>query len=154
MFTGLHHVNIVVADIERSKKFYTEVLGMQVTIETEIEGPEFSRGVGIPGAKGRMVFLAVPNTPTLLEVCEYVAPPKNKPVSAGVSPNDVGIGHLALQVQDIDAVCQRLQEKNVSFISGPVTLPESQKDVGGARFCYFRDPDGTLLELVYLPPAA
>ena len=41
MFTGLHHVNIVVSDIERSKKFYTEVLGMQVTIETEIEGPEF-----------------------------------------------------------------------------------------------------------------
>ena len=151
MITGLHHGNIVVSDIERSKRFYTEVLGLQVAMETEIDEPEFARGVGIPGTKVKGVFFAVPNTPTLIEMFQYVAPRASRPIPAGSLPSDIGIGHLAFQVDDIDAVYEKLREKNVPFVSGPVTLPETHKDVGGVRFCYFKDPDGVLLELIYLP---
>lgn len=153
MFTGMHHANIVVSDLEKSKKFYTEVLGLQVALQTEIDDPEFARGVGIPGTKLRAVFFSVPNTPTLIEMFEYVAPHKSKSLPAGGLPSDVGIGHLAFQVQDIDAAYQRLKEMKIPFISSPVTLSKSHKDVGGVRFCYFRDPDGILLELIWFPPS-
>lgn len=151
MFTGLHHGNVVVSDLERSKRFYTEVLGLQIAMETEIDEAEFARGVGIPGTKVKGVFFSIPNTPTLIEMFQYVAPRASKPVPAGSLPSDIGIGHLAFQVDDIDAVYKKLIEKNVPFVSTPVRLPESHKHVGGVRFCYFKDPDGILLELIYLP---
>ncbi len=151
MITGLHHGNIIVSDIERSKKFYTDVLGLQVVMETEISESEFARGVGIPGTVVRGIFLAVPNTPTVVEMFEYVAPHKSSPRSPNALPSDIGIGHLCFQVDDIDAAYRKLKENGVPFISPPVTIPKTHKDVGGVRFCYFKDPDGTLLEILSLP---
>ena len=152
MITGLHHGNIVVSDIERSKKFYTQILGLQIVMETEINESEFARGVGIPGTIVRGVFLAVPNTPTVIEMFQYVAPCQSVPVCPNALPSDIGIGHLCFQVDDIEAVYRKLKEKGVPFVSSPVTLPDTHKDVGGVRFCYFKDPDGILLELLALPP--
>lgn len=151
MITGLHHGNIVVSDLERSKRFYTELLGLRVAMETEIDEREFARGVGIPGTKVRAVFFAVTNTPTLIEMFQYVGPHKSRPRSGDALPSDLGIGHLAFQVEDIDSVYKKLSEKNIPFVSTPVRIPETHKDVGNVRFCYFKDPDGTLLELIYLP---
>jgi glyoxylase I family protein len=151
MFTGFHHANIIVSDLERSKRFYTEILGLQIAMETEIDEPEFAQGVGIPGTKVRVVFLSVPNANTVIEMFEYVAPRKSKPIGNQALPSDIGIGHLAFQVADIDAAYARLRDKNVAFLSNPVSLPASHNDVGGVRFCYFKDPDGILLELIYLP---
>jgi catechol 2,3-dioxygenase-like lactoylglutathione lyase family enzyme len=151
MITGFHHGNIIVSDLDRAKKFYTEVLGLTVAMETEIDDAEFARGVNIPGTKVRGIFFSVPNTPTMIEMFQYVAPDKSKSHNPGERASDIGIGHLAFQVSDIDAAYERLRDKGVSFVSSPVKIADSHKDVGGVRFCYFRDPDGTLLELIYLP---
>ena len=151
MISGLHHGNIIVSDIERAKKFYADVLGLQVAMQTEIDEPEFARGVGIPGTKVRAVFFSVPNTSTLIEVFQYVAPRPSKEIPAGTLPSDIGIGHLCFQVDDIDAAYERLHKNGVPFISTPVRIPTSHKDVGGVRFCYFKDPDGVLLELIHIP---
>jgi catechol 2,3-dioxygenase-like lactoylglutathione lyase family enzyme len=147
----MHHGNIIVSDIERSKKFYQEVLGFDVAMETEINDAEFARGVGIPGTKVRGVFFKVPNTPTLIEMFQYTAPHKSQAHNPAERPSDIGIGHLAFQVDDIDSVHAKLHEAGVPFVSSPVKISESHQDVGGVRFCYFRDPDGTLLELIYVP---
>jgi catechol 2,3-dioxygenase-like lactoylglutathione lyase family enzyme len=152
MITGLHHGNIVVSDLERSKRFYTEILGLQIVMETEINEPEFARGVGIPGTIVRGVFLAVPNTPTVIEMFQYTAPRKSVPLNPKGLPSDIGIGHLCFQVDDIEAVYGKLKEKGIPFVSSPVTIPKTHKDVGGVRFCYFKDPDGILLEILSLPP--
>jgi len=151
MIEGLHHCNIIVSDIERSKRFYTEVLGLKVAMEIVIDDPEFARGVGIPGTKVRGVFFVVPNTPTMIEMFEYVAPHKSKLHSPEALPSDIGIGHVAFQVSDIDSVYETLRNKGIEFVSTPVKINPAHKDVGGVRFCYFKDPDGTLLELIYIP---
>jgi len=150
MITGLHHGNIVVSDLERSKRFYTEILGLQIVMETEINEPEFARGVGIPGTIVRGVFFGVPNTPTVIEMFQYVAPHKSVPISPTALPSNIGIGHLCFQVDDIEVVHKKLKEKGVPFVSTPVTIPATHKDVGGVRFCYFKDPDGILLEILSL----
>jgi catechol 2,3-dioxygenase-like lactoylglutathione lyase family enzyme len=152
MITKLNHANVIVSNLERSRKFYTEVLGLEVLMETEIDEAQFARGVGIPGAKVRGIFLQVPGTPTVIEMFEYSAPAKSKPIPGDWRPNDIGIGHVAFEVDDIDAAYERLVKHDVHFVSTPVTIPVTHKDVGGVRFCYFTDPDGILLELIYFPP--
>ncbi len=151
MITGFHHGNIIVSDIEKSKKFYQQILGFEVAMETEIDDAEFARGVGIRGTRVRGVFFKVPNTPTLIEMFQYTAPHESQAHDPGERPSDIGIGHFAFQVDDIDAVYAKLRESEVPFVSTPVKIAESHKDVGGVRFCYFRDPDGTLLELILIP---
>ena len=45
MITGWHHTNVIVSDFARSLEFYTDVLGLKLAAQTEIDDPEFSRGV-------------------------------------------------------------------------------------------------------------
>lgn len=47
MFKALHHFNVIVSDIERTKQFYNQTLGLGMAVETAIENVEFSRGVGV-----------------------------------------------------------------------------------------------------------
>jgi glyoxylase I family protein len=152
MITKLNHANVIVSDLERSKKFYTEILGLEVLMATEIDEAQFAKGVGISGAKVKGAFLQVPGTPTVIEMFEYTAPHRSKDLAHDRLPSDVGIGHLAFEVDELDAVYERLKVRGVPFVSPPVTIPDSHKDVGGVRFCYFNDPDGILLELIYFPP--
>ncbi len=57
------------------------------------------------------------------------------------SANTLGIRHIALVVEDIDAVVARLQEKGVEAFS-PVQRYEDQY-----KLCYIRGPEGIILEL-------
>ena len=47
MFKALHHFNVIVSDIERTKQFYNQTLGLGIAVEMAIENVEFSRGVGL-----------------------------------------------------------------------------------------------------------
>ena len=139
--SGLHHVNVVVSDTERAKAFYTEVLGLTVAEEVEAAEDELSRGLGVPDAKLRATFLNLPNSTTQIEMIEYLAPDA-APLTPGLSANRVGYGHVAFQVDDIDAEYERISAHGVTWVSTPVTLE------GGLRFCWFNDPDGNTVEII------
>ena len=55
----------------------------------------------------------------------------------------VGIGHLALQVDDVEAVYTGLMRAGVSFNAEPQTSPD-----GYAKLTFCRAPEGTMIELV------
>ena len=150
MFTGWHHTNINVSDFDRSLDFYMRVLGFKVAAETEFDGEEFSRGVGIPGTKIRAAFLEVPNSPTMVEMFQYLSP-DSKPIATDALPSDVGVGHICFTVDDIDQAYEKLSAQGVEFMSTPITISKEHPHAGGVRFCYFRDPDGALLEILQLP---
>jgi catechol 2,3-dioxygenase-like lactoylglutathione lyase family enzyme len=63
---------------------------------------------------------------------------------------NVGVSHLALEVDDIDAVYRRMKAADIEFVSPPVLITEGINKEGYA--CYLRDPDGITLELVQPPP--
>ncbi len=150
MFKGWHHTNIVVSDLDRSVDFYTRILGLKVVGRVEIEDDEFSRGVGIPGTRVRGAFLEVPDAPTVVELFQYLNQ-ESKPIATDALPSDVGVGHICFSVEDIDKAHEELVAQGVRFKSTPVTISKDHPDAGGVRFCYFHDPDGTLLELMQLP---
>jgi lactoylglutathione lyase len=141
MFAGVSHVNLVVSDLERSKAFYTEVLGLSVADEVEVSDDELSKGLGVSDAKLRAAFLDLPGNEGQIEMMEYLHPTPN-PLDPARRASDVGWGHLAFRVDDVDTVYEQLRAKGVEFVSPPVTVP------GGARFCWFKDPDGNPLEII------
>lgn len=125
----IDHVTIVVADLERSTKFYTEVLGMQ-----QIERPNF----GFAGA-----WFQAGTTQIHLVLQSETAG------SAGIGEFD-GLDpslsfHYAFQVDDCDAAARRLTELGLRIVVGPRQRPD------GARQVYVYDPDGHLIELCSNP---
>ena len=150
MITGWHHTNVIVSDFDRSLEFYTDVLGLKLAAQTEIDDPEFSRGVSIPGTKVRAAFLEVPNCSAVIEMFQYVTS-DSKPVPDDALPSDIGFGHICFLVDNIDETYEELSAKGVKFLTTPVTIAEDHPDVGGVRFCYFFDPDGTTLEILQVP---
>jgi glyoxylase I family protein len=148
MIRGIDHINIVVADLARSVKFYTEVLGFRKTADVYMEGDWIESIVGLRGVKGLVAFVEPPNGGMRIELLQYVAP-------AGVvlpdnsKPNTHGLRHLAFRVEDIAGMAARLRAAGVTLFSDPVLVPAGvvKFAAGDKTLMYFLDPDGVILEL-------
>ncbi len=142
---AVHHVGLVVRDLDRSIYFYHDLLGLPFANEpTEwFEGPELEKGVGVPGAKLRQVSLWV-GPASSMEMIEYANRP---PESTKAVPNNyMGAAHVCFLVDDIHAKKAELEGKGVEFYSDVNVVDEGP--LAGWRWCYFSDPDGLALELV------
>ena len=143
--TAVHHVGLVVRDLDRSIYFYHDLLGLPFANEPTpwFEGPELEKGVGVPGARLRQVSLWVGEHSTM-ELIEYA----NRPVSsiAPVPNNHLGAAHVCFKVADVHATKAELESKGVRFYSD-VNVVDSGP-LAGWRWVYFSDPDGLALELV------
>ena len=148
MIRAVDHINIVVTELERSLRFYTEVLGFRRTKEAYLEGEWIDRIVGLPGVKARAVFIVAPAGEPRIELLEYFAP-KGTASSANSHSNTPGLRHIALRVDDMNATVARLRAAGVQVFSDPVRVPPGvvQHDAGEKTLVYFLDPDGVILEL-------
>lgn len=125
MITGLAHAAINAADLERSLHFYRDILGLPVVEDLTLE-------TGV-----RLVHLRVGEGATV----ELFGRPE--PLAAIAPAPQAGLTHLALAVDDVDAVYAELRAKGVEFTGAPRPgLGQTRKLV----FC--KDPDGTLIEFV------
>src|SRR3712207_8334399 len=64
--------------------------------------------------------------------------------------SDVGIQHLAVYVDDLDAAAEHLRRHGVNLMSGPNPLPGPEAGEGN-RFIYARTPWGLTVELISYP---
>ena len=140
--TALVHTGLTVRDLDRSLAFYRDVLGMEVVFEQEKQGGYLAEIVGYPNAHVRMAHLTFQGGGHRIELFEYLEPPSR---GNGGEPRDVGITHVCLAVDDIDAVLARLTKGGGEAVSSPV-LVDTGVNAGG-RGVYLRDPDGILIEL-------
>lgn len=137
------HINIVVSDMDRSLQFYRDLLGLSVKIDKHIGSPNFSKGAGLENVKARIVMLKANTENTLIELFQYDQP---KSPNIGTNPtNTIPLSHIAFKVKDVRTYYNALKSKGVEFIAEPQMLTD------GVWFCYFRDPDGALLELIEFP---
>jgi len=155
MIHGIDHVNLVVADLERSVAFYTGVLGLRKTQDVTMEGAWIEEIVRLPGVKGRVAFVEAPGGGVRIELLQYVSP-SGVALPANSLANTLGVRHLAFRVSDIDGLARRLREANVTLLSDPVKVPAgvARFASGDKRLLYFLDPDGVLLELAEYGNAA
>lgn len=143
--TGILHVNVNCSDYERSRAFY-ERLGFRVLWEVpETNTPEVAAAVGMPPYRVRGALLGLGAGPaTLIDLLEWRHPSDPSPPYPHLY--HLGLARIALTTSDLDADVAELESAGVTFLSAPARL---QGPGGGAsRFVCFRDPDGTMLELV------
>ena len=153
--TGLHgvwHFSFTVSDLDRSVAFYRDLLGFEVVHVQEQDNAYTRRLVGFPDAVLRAAQLAVPGQPRGLsthdlELVEYIEPKGSR---GDGRINDPGAAHLAVTVEDAEAIHRRLSEAGVRFVSPPNAITAGVNEGGSA--CYFFDPDDIVLELLQ-PPA-
>ena len=119
-----HHVAVICSDYGRSKRFYTEVLGLAVVAETYRAGRDSYK-----------LDLRLPDG-TQVELFSFPDPPKRPSY-----PEACGLRHLAFEVADLDAAVAHLARHGVT--AEPVRVDE----LTGKRFTFFADPDGLPLEL-------
>ncbi len=148
MLHAVDHINIVVTDLERSVKFYTETLGLEKINSAHLEGEWIESIVGIEGVVADVVFVVAPNGEPRIELLSYKTP-KGEPLEPNSLANTPGLRHIAFQVDDIEGMTARLKKAGVPLVSDPIAVPSSviKHDAGRKTLCYFHDPDGVLLEI-------
>ena len=141
------HTGITVSNLERSLVFWRDVLGFEFSHSAHQTG---ERPEQITGVKGADLRLAVLKTPTghKIELLEYSAPADRKKDNA-LRPCDLGHVHVALIVDDLDAVLQRIAAAGSKVAGKPQMLTHGPN--AGKRVVYVRDPDGTTIEFMQMP---
>ena len=122
--TGVHHVAIICSNYERSKQFYTEVLGFSIIEETFRVARNSYK-----------LDLRVSDT-VQIELFSFPAPP-----SRPSKPEACGLRHLAFAVDDLDRAVTELNSQGVQVED--IRIDE----ITGKRFTFFQDPDNLPLEL-------
>jgi glyoxylase I family protein len=141
MIKTMHHTAICVSDIERSLGFYRDMLGMKVVIDSRISGPEVDQILALDGADARRVYVA--GYGGRIELFKFDSP-QGKPFPEDFKVCDVGLTHIAFEVENIQELYEELSAKGIKFHNPP--LPVQNRGM----VCYLRDPDGVVLEFIEL----
>jgi len=123
MIRGMHHVAIIASDIDVARRFYVELLGgREIAAHYRSERQSWKVDVALPGG-------------TQLELFTFPgAPPRP------TRPEAMGLRHLALAVDNVDAAVARLDQFGVTH------EPIRTDPYTGARFTFCQDPDGLPVE--------
>jgi catechol 2,3-dioxygenase-like lactoylglutathione lyase family enzyme len=122
MIKGIDHIAIVVSDMDRSIKFYNEVLGLKIHHDGRREGERKKSFLGTKSA-------------TLVALTEDENRGKEEAGSVH------GVDHVAFRVDDVEKASKVLKERGVEFIEEKL-----DKDGKGKSYHFF-DPDGLELEI-------
>jgi lactoylglutathione lyase len=123
MFNRIDHTEITTRDMAGSVKFYTEILGFQVTSQHKMDG---SRDIT------EIVFMKLGDTS--LELLEF---PDAEPIS---EKPQVGYRMMAITVNDMPSAIKYLKEKGVTISREPMILGESWRGE-------FLDNNGLAIEI-------
>ncbi len=143
---GLVHVNINCSNFERSREFY-EALGFELFLEApETNTAEVQAAVDLPNyrLRGGLMRLRDAKVPLVLDVLEWREPSDGEPPYARL--NHLGIARVALYSSNLEADLEELRGRGVEIIGEPATVVWEGRP--SSRFVCFKDPDGTVLELV------
>jgi glyoxylase I family protein len=119
----VHHIAIICSDYQKSKTFYTEVLGLSIIREIYREERESYK-----------LDLALNGIYTI-ELFSFPNPPQR-----ASRPESTGLRHLAFEVDNLDETVYFLNTKNIE--SEPIRIDETTHK----RFTFIADPDELPIE--------
>uniref|UniRef100_UPI001FA96B0F SMU1112c/YaeR family gloxylase I-like metalloprotein n=1 Tax=Vibrio cincinnatiensis TaxID=675 RepID=UPI001FA96B0F len=120
----IHHVAIICSDYQRSKSFYSEILGLKILAENYRENRDsYKLDLALPDG-GQIELFSFPSPPPRMN-----------------NPEAQGLRHLAFVVSSVELAANELQANGIDV--EPIRVDEFT----GKRFTFFKDPDGLPLEL-------
>ena len=123
MLNKIHHIAIICSDYEKSKKFYTEILGLKIIKETyRKERESYKLDLGLNGEY-------------IIELFSFPNPPQRP-----TRPESTGLRHLAFEVDKLDPVIANLTICKIDV--EPIRIDE----ITGKRFTFIADPDHLPIE--------
>lgn len=145
----IYHIGFVVSDVEKSLKWYTEVLGLTVERPIrELSGDWISAVTGFEGSRMKMAWVGVGGQASI-ELDQYVTPE-----GSGDPPtprqNDVRASHVGVQVDDVHAEYERMSALGVKF-AGPPPVKLDNEFPWANCAVFLQDPDGNWIELLERP---
>ena len=120
---AMHHVAIIVSDIEKAREFYVKKLGFEVLHDLYRPQQEDYR-LDVQLGTIRLEIFGKKNAPTRV-----------------TNPEALGLRHLAFYVEDVEAVSAELNSLGIE------TEPIRVDPLSGQKCTFFRDPDDLPLEL-------
>jgi glyoxylase I family protein len=145
--TSADHTGITVSNLERSLAFWRDVLGFEFSHTAHQTGEMAREITGVTGAEIKLAVVKAPDGHKI-ELLEYLAPTECKR-HVDLRPCDIGFAHVALIVDDLDAVLSAINESCWKAAGKPQTLQSGPN--AGKRVVYVRDPDGTTIEFMQTP---
>jgi catechol 2,3-dioxygenase-like lactoylglutathione lyase family enzyme len=143
----LHHIGIPVRSLEKSLRWYRDVLGIiDPGIAGSGGGPEISQAIQVDGVFLNFAFMVCGDVK--IELLEFETPRSADFTSRNC---DVGVIHVCFEVDDIEATYRALTAIGVEFNAPPIRLGEENGPLARHAFAYFRDPDGIQFELFEVP---
>lgn len=142
------HTGITVSNLERSLAFWRDVLGFEFSHAAHQTGELAGEITGVEGAEIKLAVLKAPGGHKI-ELLEYLAPMDRK--RENLRPCDVGSVHVALLVNDLNLVLERIAASGWKAAGEAQTLIKGPN--AGKRVVYVRDPDGTTIEFMQVRAA-
>lgn len=134
MSWSIHHVNLETRDVQATARFYAAMLGMA---QKDWVFPA-SRGY-LPGSPDKLALMA--DGRDSHSGLHLISPDPEFAAKNGMSHNPSIGGHVAFEVNDLDAVVARLKAAGIRFsLTGEFAIP-------GMRHLYVEDPAGNLIEV-------
>jgi len=121
----LLHTRYRVNDLEKTIRFYKEVLGLE-----EVRRHKSPRG-------SELAFLKAPESEELIEICHF---PNSGPVQV-----QADLTHLAFEVDSLDQFGKDLAALGLKYSDGPIVKPD------GGGFAFIDAPEGYEIELIQRP---
>ena len=137
----VRHFGIVVSDMERSLRFYRDLLGLKVVRVMDESGEYIDNVLSLQNVRVTTVKMSADSGSTLVELLEFKSHPCQSRGDRQVC--SIGSSHVAFTVGDLDAIYRRLSQAGVHFNAPPQRSPD-----GYAKVTFCQDPDGTPVELV------
>jgi glyoxylase I family protein len=133
----VHHVRLTVTDVERSRAFYTELLGFQVAVDAPPPAGDPHHELAVEALQGGIVMASG-------DLLLGLRPVGAEHAGDRFDPFRCGLDHLSFGVparDDLEAAVRAFEERGVEH-GGITDLPPF-----GIAVLPFKDPDGLALEL-------
>ena len=140
------HVGFAVASLDEALRFWLDGLGAELVRTGEMGGEFLSQVTGAHGAEVRLAIVSLAGQ--TIELLEYQG--VDRP-SAPAKPFDPGFAHLALVVDDIDALLSRIATYGWKAQGTPQPIAGGAR--AGTRVIYVVGPDGATIEFMQPPTA-
>ena len=139
MIKKIRHTGIVVRDLDISMHFYCDLLGFKITRQLDESGAYVDNMLSLDQVRVATVKMAAPDGQMIELLKFHTHLNEQKPRDI----NNVGITHIAFEIDDLSDEYNRLKDEGVPFNSPPQLTPD-----GYAKVAFCRAPEGTFIELV------